>query len=538
MIVHSPYPDLDIPAVTLPQLVLQHAARLADKPALIDAPSGRTLTYRQLADGVRCVAAALHARGLRPGDVLAIFSPNLPEYALALYGAQLAGATVTTINPLATTAELATQLRDARAVVLFTVPPLLAVAQPAAAQASVRELVVFGEAAGATPFAALREHAGSPPVVAIDVERHLACLPYSSGTTGTPKGVMLSHRNLVANVLQVHRVVPLWTGDDVFLAVLPFFHIFGMTAILSAQLANGATVVTLPHFDLEQVLATIQHYHITVAHLVPPIMLLLAQHPLVERYDLSSLRSICTGAAPISAAVLRQVAQRLGCRIIQGYGMTELSNLATMTTDDLDEVVSGTVGWLAPNMALKVVDVVTGAELEPGAPGEICVRGPNVMRGYLNRPDATQATIDADGWLHTGDTGYVDAQDRCFVVDRIKELIKVNAYQVAPAELEAVLLSHPAVLDAAVIGVPDAARGEVPKAFVVTRSAVSAAEIMAYVAARVAPYKKVRTVEFVDGIPKSPSGKILRRVLIARERETMAAADRVAPEMADVGHTG
>ena len=289
----------------------------------------------------------------------------------------------------------------------------------------------------------------------------------------------------------------------------------------------------MPRFDLEQLLGIVQTYKITAAYLVPPIVLLLARHAVVDAYNLSALRYLTVGAAPVSADVLRTTATRIGCKLIQGYGMTELCGVSHVTTDDPDEMVTGTVGWLLPNTACKVVDVTSGSELGPGQSGEICIRGPQIMRGYLNRPEATRAMISADGWLRTGDIGYLDAQGRCYVVDRIKELIKYNAYQVAPAELEAVLISHPAVAEAAVIGVPNATTGEIPKAFVVCRAEVSAEALMAYIAERVAPYKKVRAVAFVDEIPKSASGKLLRRVLIARERERMAevaALDESTPK--------
>ena len=366
-----------------------------------------------------------------------------------------------------------------------------------------------------------------------DVRDDIACLPYSSGTTGLPKGVMLSHANLVANVLQFNSATPWWTESDTFLAVLPFYHVYGLNVILNCSLARGATVVTMPRFDLEQFLGIVQTYKITAAYLVPPIVLLLARHAVVDAYDLSALRYLTVGAAPVSADVLRTTATRIGCMLIQGYGMTELCGVSHVTTDDPDEMVTGTVGWLLPNTACKVVDVTSGSELGPGQSGEICIRGPQIMRGYLNRPEATRAMISADGWLRTGDIGYLDAQGRCYVVDRIKELIKYNAYQVAPAELEAVLISHPAVAEAAVIGVPNATTGEIPKAFVVCRAEVSAEALMAYIAERVAPYKKVRAVAFVDEIPKSASGKLLRRVLIARERERMAevaALDESTPK--------
>jgi acyl-CoA synthetase (AMP-forming)/AMP-acid ligase II len=259
------------------------------------------------------------------------------------------------------------------------------------------------------------------------------------------------------------------------------------------------------------------------APLVPPIVLGLAKHPAVDQYDLSSLKQIGCGAAPLGAEVERACAQRLGCSIMQGYGMTEFAGASLTNAEGPGDRKIGSVGRCWPNMQARIVDVETGAELGPNQTGELWMRGPNVMRGYFERPDATRETLTPDGWLRTGDIAYADADGDFFIVDRVKELIKHNAYQIAPAELEAVLLRHPAIADAAVIPSPDEETGEVPKAFVVLKSPVELDAVLAFVAGHVAPYKKIRRIEVVDAIPKSPSGKILRRVLIEQER---AAARR------------
>jgi acyl-CoA synthetase (AMP-forming)/AMP-acid ligase II len=277
-------------------------------------------------------------------------------------------------------------------------------------------------------------------------------------------------------------------------------------------------VVTLPRFDLEQVLEAVQRYRITFANVVPPLVLALAKHPVVEKYDLSSLHTVFSGAAPLGEPVAGAAASRLGCRVIQGYGLTETSPVTHATRAAAENVRVAGIGPPVPSTEAKVVDVATGRELGPNQEGEICVRGPQVMKGYLNRPEATAAMIDAEGWLHTGDVGYADEDGCFFVVDRVKELIKYKGLQIAPAELEAVLLAHPAVADAAVIPVPDEEAGEVPKAFVVLKGSATAEDIMGFLAERVAPYKKVRSLEVTDQIPKSPSGKILRRMLVERER--------------------
>jgi acyl-CoA synthetase (AMP-forming)/AMP-acid ligase II len=502
--------------MALTPFLFERAARHGDKPAFIDGATGRTLTYRAWITAVRRAAAGLSRRGFRRGDVLAIYSPNLPEYAIAFHAAALAGGIVTTVNPLYTSAELAQQLADAGARYLVTIPACLPKTAPAAHERGLRDVFVFGEADGVTPFASLMAGDDDPPEVSIDPREDVVALPYSSGTTGFPKGVMLTHYNLVANVVQSATALGLLEAD-VMLGVLPFFHIYGLLVIASLGIYMGATVVTMSRFDLPECLDLIQKYRVSFAPLVPPIVLALAKHPIVNNYDLSSLRLVVSGAAPLSPAVGRAAAERLGCRVVQGYGLTETSPV-THTTRPTGDYDMASIGPLVANTEGRIVDVTTGAELGANREGEICVRGPQVMKGYLNQPAATAAMIDADGWLHTGDLGYANDAGNFYVVDRAKELIKYKGLQVAPAELEALLLSHPAVADAAVIPLRDEESGEIPKAFVVLRSPASADDLMAFVAERVAPYKKVRAVEFVDLIPKSASGKILRRVLVERER--------------------
>jgi acyl-CoA synthetase (AMP-forming)/AMP-acid ligase II len=515
MIFRSPYPDVEIPNVSLADFVLRHAERLADKPALIDAASGRSLTYGQLAGGIRGVAAGLWERGLRKGDVVGIFAPNDPDYAIALYAVASAGGIVTTVNPQVTAEELARQLDDSRARFLVTTPDLLCRAREAAGS-MVQEIVVMGEAEGAISLSALGGTKAAVPSVPIDPFLDTVVLPYSSGTTGLPKGVMLTHRNLVANVCQVS--VP-QAGDEteIVFAVPPFYHIYG-TLLLDLALANGWTLLTLPRFDLASFLRALQDYRVTRASVAPPVVLALANEPIVEGFNLSSLRFILSGGAPLDHVLIRRCEARLGCLVAQGFGMTEASPATHVQAPDGNVAKRGSVGPCVPNTECKVVDFDSGAELGPGEQGELWVRGPQVMKGYLNRPDATAQIITPDGWLRTGDLVCLDDDGYLFVVDRLKELIKYKGYQVAPAELEAVLLTHPAVADAAVVPSPDEEAGEVPKAFVVLRKPSTADDLIAYVAARVAPYKKVRRLEITDQIPKSPSGKILRRVLVERER--------------------
>jgi len=299
-------------------------------------------------------------------------------------------------------------------------------------------------------------------------------------------------------------------ASDVFACVPPMFHIYGIAFYLGAVMRLGGTVICLPKFEFETYVRVIERYRATFAVVVPPVALGLAQHPLIEQLDLTSLRMIVSSAAPLAPALARAMERRLGARVVQGYGMTEIAGASHVQREG-DPAES--VGIALPNVEWKVADLDSGAPLAVGAQGEVCVRGPSVMQGYLNQPEATAATLDHDGWLHTGDIGYGDAEGRCFIVDRLKELIKFKGYQVAPAELEAILLSHPNVADAGVIPIADAEAGEVPKAFVVKRGEIEAAALLAFVSDQVAPYKKIRELEFVAALPKSPAGKLLRRVL-------------------------
>lgn len=520
MIFRSPYHNVTIPEVPFTQFVLRRTEELADKPALIDGLTGRIMTYGELGASVKRVAAGLAEHGLEKGDVLAIFSPNLLEYVVTFYAVISLGGIVSTINPLYTTTELSSQLKDARAKFLFTIPQLVDRVVTASQGTCVREIFVAGEAEGATPFASLLACTGVAPEVMINPREDIAALPYSSGTTGTAKGVMLSHYNLIANLCQLD-VAESVREQDVLIGVLPFFHIYGMNVILNFSIYKGTTMVVLPRFELEQFLETLQNYEITRAHLVPPIILALAKHPVVDHYDLSKLELIMSGAAPLSADLSDACSARLGCVIKQGYGLTETSPVSHMSSEVPEEIKPGSVGPCISNTECKIVDLETGEALGPNREGEIHTRGPQVMKGYFNRPDATEGAIDGEGWFRTGDIAYADEDGHFFIVDRAKELIKYKGFQVPPAELEALLLTHPAVMDAAVIPKPDEEAGEVPKAFVVLKAQnqATASEIKEFIAARVAPHKKVREVEFIEQIPKSPSGKILRRVLVQRERE-------------------
>ncbi|NUL82731.1 MAG: 4-coumarate--CoA ligase family protein [Armatimonadetes bacterium] len=517
MIFKSPYPQIEIPNQSLTDYVFAHSGSYLDRPALIDGPTGRELSYGKLIGMIRMAAAGLAAKGFTKGDAIAIYSPNIPEYVVAIHAAARLGGIVSTANPLYTADELAFQLRDSRAKMLFTIPQLMDKASDAAKQVGGAEIVVFGEAEGATPFATLFQHGDQPPNASIDPTGDTVCLPYSSGTTGMPKGVMLTHRNLVANLAQTEATIGAFEFQKM-LGLLPIFHIYGLVAVTHLGLRMGKTLVTMPRFELEGFLQILQDYKIELANLVPPIILGLAKHPAVAQYDLSSLRLVLSGAAPLGADVVGEASSRIGCAVSQGYGLTETSPVTHVLPFDYPKPKPGSIGPLVPNTEAKIIDVSTGEELGTDQDGELLIRGPQVMKGYLNNPEATAQCIDSDGFLHTGDMARVDSDGCFYIVDRLKELIKYKGYQVPPAELEALLLTHPAVADAAVIPALDEEAGEVPKAFVVKRAEVSAEELMEFVAGKVAPYKKIRYVEFIDAVPKSPAGKILRRTLIEKDR--------------------
>ncbi|MDQ0848479.1 acyl-CoA synthetase (AMP-forming)/AMP-acid ligase II [Arthrobacter sp. B3I9] len=525
----SPFPDVDIPNVSIYEYLfggLQDDD--LDRIAVVDGSSGAETTYRALLGQIDALAGGVAAQGLGVGTVAAILCPNIPVFAVAFHGLLRAGATVTTVNSLYTADEIALQLDDAGAEWLFTVSALLPCAREAALRAGIpaARLVVLDGAEGHPSLQDLLAAAAPAPAITFNPAEHVAVLPYSSGTTGRPKGVRLSHRNLVANVEQSRGLLNV-AADDRLLALLPFFHIYGLTVLLNLALRQRARLVTMPRFELSEFLRMIQQHRCSYLFIAPPVAVALSKHPLVADYDLSSVHTTLSGAAPLDGELGASLARRLGCRVLQGYGMTEMSPVSHLIPVDATDVPVSSVGFTVPNMECRLVDPATGEEIElPAAgtsePGHLLCRGPNVMLGYLNRPDETAATLDSDGFLRTGDIATVRADGVVTIVDRLKELIKYKGYQIAPAELEALLLTHPGIADAAVIGTLDADGQEVPMAFVVRQpgeagEGLDEGAVIDFVAARVAPFKKVRRVEFIAAVPKSSSGKILRRMLKTAE---------------------
>ncbi len=514
-IIHkSPLPDVDIPDVSITAHVLRRADELADRVAIRDTSGSSSYTYAQLSAAIHSLAGGLAARGVEPGRVVGLMAPNVPEYAVVFHGVAVTGAAVTTINPTYGPGEVRHQLQDAGASILFTVAMFAETALAAIEGTDVTEVIVIGDAVPGTT--GIAEVFGDPiEQVAVDFANHTVVLPYSSGTTGLPKGVMLTHRNLVANIEQVRHAIK-YADDEVALAALPFFHIYGMQVLMNGLLANAVTAITMPRFDMVEALSAVQELGITRFFAVPPMILGLANAPIVDEYDMSSVRQIFSGAAPLGAELAEQAGQRLGCEVVQGYGMTELSPVSHSTVEG--DYLPGTSGVTVSNTESRIVDPVSGDDQPVGERGELWVRGPQVMVGYLNNAEATTATIDDDGWLHTGDIAIIDEHDHMTIVDRLKELIKFKGFQVAPAELEALLITHPKVADVAVIGVPDDEAGEIPKAFVTAAAGetVTLEEIQALVSEHLVSYKQIKQLEVVDAIPKSASGKILRKELRTR----------------------
>ena len=514
-IIEGPKLAAAIPAVTVPQLVRDQARRNPEVPALIDGSSGRTYTYGELDHTIGRFAAGLAANGFKPGDTLLMFAPNLPEWPIAALGAMAAGGVVSGANPLCSAADLAHQMRDSNARFVFTVPSVLATVREAAAAAGCEKLIVLGKAEGALEFRSLLACTDPEPVIASHPDS-LAALPYSSGTTGLAKGVMLTHRNIVANVQQCCEA--LQQGETkILLAYLPMFHIYGLTVTTVCGLSIGATLVTLPRFEPGSFLKALQDHRVALLHTVPPVLQFLALHPLVDAHDLSSLKRIICGAAPLGGAMERLAAERLKCEVAQGFGMTESSGVVATSYPARGR--RGASGQLLPGTEARVVDPETGIDAARGSWGEIWFRGPQAFKGYLNRPDETAATITAEGWVRTGDIGHIDADGYLYITDRLKELIKVKGFQVPPAELEALLMTHPSVADAAVIGRPDERTGETPVAYVRTCCELNPEELKSWIAERVVDYKRLGDVVLCDAIPKTASGKIMRRTLRALDAE-------------------
>ncbi|ORX68967.1 acetyl-CoA synthetase-like protein [Linderina pennispora] len=534
-------PSIAIPSVDLPTFffnTVKNSTLFGQKPELPFLVSeSKTLSFADLEKLTNALASGLfNNTGLNKGDTLLVVLPNNVYYPAITLATQMVGAVVTTANPLYTARELAHQIKLTGAKMVVSIDAKVPAIKEAvnSAASSIPDNLIF-TLDGANPIFNILSTKPFPRVylrTEEETKNALSFIVFSSGTSGNPKGVMLSHRNVVANITQNLAV----DKSDKYLtdayahiepnahmiAVLPFFHIYGLTCIMHLQLCQGRPLVIMPQFDLEKFCQLVQQYRCRAAHLVPPIILGLTKSPVVKRYDISSLLFINSGAAPLTKELQQEAQKVLGFPVCQGYGLSESSPVITRISPG--KVVYGSSGQLIPNMTAKVIDD-DGKEVGPGEVGELCYRGPNIMVGYLKNPAATAETLDSEGYLHTGDVGYIDKDGYNFITDRKKELIKYKGFQIPPAEIEGLLLDHPAILDAAVIGVYDDTRAtEVPKGFVVIKPNANKTgivdEIHSWLNSRVTHYKRLRGgIEVIDAVPKSATGKILRRVLKERESQ-------------------
>lgn len=531
-VVYSRHEDCFLHTQTVVQRFFDQASLWPNHTAVECGITGRKYTYDKVRMLARRFGSSLVRMGFKKGEVLGLVLPNLPEFPITLLGAAGVGMPVTTVNPIYTAEEIARQMQNSGTSVIVTIPQMAdTIRQVASMCPEVRRLIVVGgPEEGFVSLLEMFQDSGDlfDDNIEIDQFEDIFVLPYSSGTTGLPKGVMLTHSNVGSNIQQVvhpgtSRLIQTTSSNvtdsfqEVYICVLPFFHIYGMAAVMLTGLDHGAKLVTLPRFESESFLNCVYQQHPTMLQLVPPLVSFLGHRPDLKLEAFHRLHTIFCGAAPLGPAAASKLIERLGKHDLlmqEGYGMTESSPVTHMSPIVNNKI--GSFGEPVSRTRVKVVDLNTGESLGPGQEGEMCVFGPQVMKGYYKNVKATEETIDSTGWLHTGDIAYYDEQNQFFIVDRLKELIKVKGLQVSPSELEDVLRRHPAVLDVAVIGVPDDISGELPRAYVVKKSGAIASkeDIAEFVDEKVAPHKRLKGgVVFIDSIPKTSTGKLLRREL-------------------------
>lgn len=518
-ILRSSLPDFSIPELSLIDYLFHGIDKFYDNTALACGMSGRSYTYGDVEKFIQKIGSALNKRGFRKGDVFAVISPNIPEYSVIFLGIAAIGGIITTANPLYTAEEIARQLNNCNAKYVMTIPLFGEMVSQAVAKCpSVQEAFIAGEAEGFTPLMQLAFDEGDTyPTVSIHPDDVL-CMPYSSGTTGLPKGVMLTHKNLIANVEQItHPGMGVeFNSTQTVMNVLPMFHIYGMMVGMMIGLRYKMRTVTLPKFDPAMFIEALREYKPTYVPLVPPIISFLAKSPLMKSTDFDTVDIVYCGAASVGTSTCEAFLEKIHphrVEFLEGYGMTETSPVTILNSRYSSKI--GSCGVLVANTEAKIVDVESGDLLGPMQPGELLVRGPQVMKGYYDNEEATRNIIDSDGWVHTGDVAVYDDDERFSIIDRLKELIKVKGLQVSPSELENVLLKHSGIQDAAVIGIPDERCGELPRAYVVRADLnLTEEQVQTYVEAQVAPHKALKGgVEFLDAIPKTTTGKILHRSL-------------------------
>lgn len=502
------------------QVVIESCQRNAAKTALIDSSCDRRLTFGEYGSLVESLAHGLVSAGLGPGEVVAIFLPNSWEFAITYHATTLAGGIPTLLNPAYREREIRYQLENSGATILISDAPLLENVNLAGLPGLRRVFVTRHERAGCELFASLlRATSAKLPEAADNSKLTLAALPYSSGTTGLPKGVMLSHYNLVANVYQIlgpnaASLMP----DDVMLCFLPLYHIYGLTVGLTLSLTLGSTLVLMPRFDIQKLCALLIQEGITMMPVVPPAINAFCQAAEAGIFPKNhKVQWLKCGAAPLAPELARRMTELTGISVVQGYGMTEASPVTHIGFGSPPAMYRpSSIGQPVAQTECRVLGL-NGTEVETGEQGELVMRGPQFMLGYWKDPQATAAAL-RDGWYFSGDIVRCDADGFYYVLDRSKEMIKYKGFPVAPAEVEALLLEHPAVRDCGVVAKPDPAAGEIPCAFVVLRQGYAASDLLGqelcgFVADRLAHHKQPREIHFVEAVPRTPSGKILRREL-------------------------
>ncbi|WCJ27795.1 4-coumarate--CoA ligase [Euphorbia peplus] len=529
-IFRSKLPDIPIlNHLPLHEYCFQNLPDFSDKPCLISGSTGKIYTFSETHLLSRKTASGLSKLGVKKGDVIMILLQNCPEFVFSFMGASMIGAVTTTANPFYTRNEIFKQFSSSGAKLIVTQSNYVDKLRDVQGPDFTVIITIDAPPENCVHFSALISESETEtelkyPNVGIGQDDPVA-LPFSSGTTGLPKGVILTHKSLITSVAQqVDGENPnlYLRKEDVVLCVLPLFHIYSLNSVLLCSLRAGAAVLLMQKFEIGTFLELIQRHKVSVAAVVPPLVLALAKNPMVDAFDLSSIRVVLSGAAPLGKDLEDALRHRMPQAILgQGYGMTEAGPVVAMCLAFAKQpfpTKSGSCGTVVRNAELKVIDPETGLSLSYNQPGEICIRGHQIMKGYLNDPEATANTIDVEGWLHTGDIGYVDDNDEVFIVDRLKEIIKFKGFQVPPAELEALLLLHHSIADAAVVPQNDEAAGEVPVAFVVPSNGFDLTEdaVKEYISKQVVFYKRLHRVYFVHAIPKSPSGKILRKDLKAK----------------------
>lgn len=554
-IVTSPFGDCKLHDMSMVQKLFESASRWPTKIATECGVTGRKYSYEMMRQLIRRFGSALTRMGFQKGEVFAIISPNIPEFPIALYGASGAGMPVSLVNPTYTAEEMARQLSINGATALFGVAPMAATLKEVARLCpTIRRIILLGPPQeGFVSFQEMAQDSGDlfNENLDVNVKEDIFLLPHSSGTSGLPKSVMLTHFNMSSNVMQflepggTNHQLATSEYQDTYICLLPFFHTYGITILMNTGFQTGAKLVTLPQFDVQTYFKAIDDHKPTAMHIVPPLASLLLQYPALKTESFSRLHTIFCGAAPLNVKTSAKLIERLNnpnTSLQEGYGLTETSPGILMSP--LGNTKFGSCGPPISRSKAKVINHnVSDQALGPYQEGELYLSGPQIMKGYYNNPEATKEMISEDGWLRTGDVAYYDEEGNFYIVDRLKELIKVKGFQVAPAELEDILITHPAIAEAAVIGIPDEQAGEVPRAYVVKRpgmDSVSDDEIGAFVNSKISAHKQIKGgIQFCAAIPKNNMGKILRKDLrVQYANETMdkiySATDSTARQLADL----